>query len=153
MRILFFLFVFSIHLQSSAVTAPNFAFENTQLSDLKGSVVYLDFWASWCKPCRKSFPWMNDMHRKHSKDGLVILAVNLDKDHKLAQQFLEKIPAQFLIKYDPEGSVAGKYKIPGMPTSYLIGRDGQLKIAHQGFYSDKEASYETEILKLLNEQE
>lgn len=93
------------------------------------------------------------MHLKYAKDGLVILAVNLDKNPKLAQQFLNQIPAQFRVTYDPEGIVAGKYKIPGMPTSYLIGRDGELIIAHQGFHSDKKASYEAEIIKLLKEQE
>lgn len=151
MRILFFIFGICIHLQALALTAPNFSFQDTQLSDLKGKVVYLDFWASWCKPCRKSFPWMNDMHQKYSKDGLVILAVNLDKEHKLAQQFLSQIPAQFLVTYDPEGNIAKNYKIPGMPTSYLINRAGELKIAHQGFHLDKKTSYEAEILKLLNE--
>ena len=153
MRILFFIFGFCVQLQAHAFTAPNFSFDNTQLSDLRGKVIYLDFWASWCKPCRKSFPWMNDMHRKYSKNGLVILAVNLDKNPKLAEQFLDQIPAQFIVTHDPDGSVAAKYKIPGMPTSYLIGRDGELIIAHQGFHLDKKNGYEAEIVNLLSEKE
>ncbi|GAA6183973.1 TlpA disulfide reductase family protein [Aliiglaciecola sp. 2_MG-2023] len=151
MRLLLLTLFLLIHFQSSALPAPDFQLQDIKLSDYKGKVVYLDFWASWCKPCRKSFPWMNEMTRKYESEGLVVLAVNLDKDGKLAQKFLTKYPAQFKIAFDPQGSLASQYQIPGMPTSYLINRQGELVVAHKGFHVDKSASYEQEIVTLLNQ--
>lgn len=136
------------------VTAPDFAISvdklPEKLSDLTGQVVYLDFWASWCKPCRKSFPWMNIMQQKYGPQGLQIIAVNLDSDPALAKVFLDKVQADIPILYDPQGKIANDYKIIGMPSSYLIDRKGQLRTSHKGFFSKKESLYEQEILILLN---
>ncbi|MFA3791017.1 TlpA disulfide reductase family protein [Aliiglaciecola sp. SL4] len=151
MRILLLTLLLLVHLPSSAIPAPDFRLQDIQLSDYKGKVVYLDFWASWCKPCRKSFPWMNEISNKYASEGLVVLAVNLDTDAKLAQKFLRKYPAQFNIAYDPQGSLASQYKIPGMPTSYLINKQGELVVAHKGFHLDKSTSYEQEIVALLKQ--
>ena len=97
------------------ITAPDFAISNAQLpnklSDLAGQVVYLDFWASWCKPCRKSFPWMNQMQHKYAGKGLQIIAINLDTESSLAMNFLDKVPAQIPIIYDPEGNIASDYQL------------------------------------------
>jgi len=120
-----------------------------RLSDLRGKVVYLDFWASWCVPCRKSFPWMNEMHRRYSKDGLKIIAVNLDKDEKLASQFLADYPASFTIAYDPEGSSAEKFHVQAMPSSFLIDKQGKLHKTHLGFMENESAKMEAEIKALL----
>jgi thiol-disulfide isomerase/thioredoxin len=119
------------------------------LEQHKGDVIYLDFWASWCGPCRKSFPWMNDMQTKYKQQGFAIISINLDADHELAQSFLKDHPALFSVIYDPKGLTAKKYKIKGMPTSYLIGRDGQIKKAHTGFFINKINMYEDEIKQLL----
>jgi thiol-disulfide isomerase/thioredoxin len=121
-----------------------------KLALYKGQVIYLDFWASWCVPCRKSFPWMNAMQEKYKKDGFVVVAVNLDAEHEEAQRFLEKNTAVFDVVYDPKGETPKKYGVKGMPTSYLIGRDGKVKIAHTGFFSKKKPQYESEIQSLLN---
>lgn len=151
MRYLLFSVFFLFHFNADATPAPDFAFADQKLSDLKGNVVYLDFWASWCGPCKKSFPWLNQMHKLYAKQGLVILAVNVDKEPELAEAFLNKIPAEFLVTYDRSGDLAKTYRIPGMPTSFLIGRDGEIKSAHQGFHVDKKASYESQITTLLSE--
>lgn len=136
--------------------APNFTIESEQLSsslaELRGQVVYVDFWASWCKPCRKSFPWMNDMQAKYLKN-LQIVAINLDAEPELAAAFLEKVPATMPIVYDPQGDIATAYQLLGMPSSYLIDKKGKLRFAHKGFFTEKEALYENEISTLLNEQE
>lgn len=71
------------------------------LNDFRGKVLYIDFWASWCTPCRKSFPWLNQMQKRYKDAGLVVLAINLDKDYDLAHAFLTKYPAEFLVAYDP----------------------------------------------------
>lgn len=122
------------------------------LSAYKGKVVYLDFWASWCKPCRESFPWMNAIEDNYRDRGLVVIAVNLDHDRGLAQDFLQQNPADFKIVYDPGGTLAEKYKVGAMPTSVLIGRDGKIRFVHSGFHPDREREYLNHIGALLREK-
>lgn len=133
--------------------APDFTLPTDQgeihLSDLKGKVVYLDFWASWCGPCRKSFPWMNDIQSRYGDKGLVILAVNLDTDAAAARQFLEKYPAHFQVAYDSGGKAPALYDVKGMPSSFFINRDGQLHSAHQGFHDKDAAALEATVQSLL----
>lgn len=123
------------------------------LASLKGRVVYVDFWASWCGPCRESFPWMNQLHSRHEKDGLSILAVNVDQEPAKAQAFLRELPARFRIVPDPEGRLAQHYQLRGMPSSFVVDRQGRVRFAHVGFTSSKRAAYEDEILQLLKEKE
>jgi cytochrome c biogenesis protein CcmG, thiol:disulfide interchange protein DsbE len=101
---------------------------------LKGKVVYVDFWASWCAPCRESFPWMNRMQSELGHDGLVIIAVNVDREHADAEQFLRSHAAQFRIVYDPQGRLPEKFAVRGMPTSFLIDRNGHIQSRHEGFF-------------------
>ncbi|MER2491952.1 TlpA disulfide reductase family protein [Catenovulum sediminis] len=122
-----------------------------KLSDLKGQVVYLDFWASWCAPCRKSFPWMNDMQNKYQDKGFTVIAVTVDADKTLAEQFLQEVPANFPIVYDTESQIAQSYQLKGMPSSYLIDKNGQLRYVHVGFLTAKKKQYEDEIKGLLKE--
>jgi thiol-disulfide isomerase/thioredoxin len=139
------------------MAAPDFAISHDQLpnklSAIKGQVVYLDFWASWCKPCRKSFPWMNQMQQKYAEQGLQIIAINLDTEKQLAKAFLDKVPAHIPIIYDPEGNIASDYKLLGMPSSYLIDKNGIIRFSHQGFFTRSEPLYEQELVLLLNEKE
>jgi thiol-disulfide isomerase/thioredoxin len=123
------------------------------LESHKGKVVYLDFWASWCAPCRKSFPWMNAMHKKYAEDGLLVIGVNVDRDEKAAQKFLKKTPADFSIVYDPEGKLASQYKLEAMPSSFLFGRDGQLQDSHLGFRDGDGDRLEKMIVSLLHQQD
>lgn len=119
------------------------------LEQLRGKVVYLDFWASWCKPCVKSFPWMAEMKTAYQDKGLEIVAVNLDKDRKMADAFLEKVDINFQIAYDPAGDTASLYKLRGMPSSFLIGRDGKLYATHIGFRDKDKPKIEQAIKQLL----
>jgi thiol-disulfide isomerase/thioredoxin len=136
--------------------APDFVINTPHLPNslkgLQGKVIYVDFWASWCKPCRKSFPWMNDMQTKYPND-LQIIAINLDAEPELAAVFLATVTATMPIIYDPQGDIAKAYQLLGMPSSYLIDKKGKLRFAHKGFFSEKEALYENEINTLINEQE
>lgn len=122
------------------------------LSKEKGNVIYLDFWASWCVPCRKSFPWMNKVSEKFKSQGFSVISVNLDANHNLAEKFLEENPANFSVIYDPKGSIARHFKIKGMPSSMIIGRDGEIKQKHTGFFTNKIPEYEYEIEHLLSEE-
>jgi thiol-disulfide isomerase/thioredoxin len=125
------------------------------LSNYDGKVVIVDFWASWCVPCRRSFPWMNAMQNKYRGDGLVIIAVNLDRNAEDAARFLAKYPAKFEIVYDPEGALAKKYGVEVMPSSIIIGRNGESIERHAGFKVKRQDEYEATIraaLGLENEE-
>ena len=121
------------------------------LADYRGKVVVVDFWASWCAPCRQSFPWLNAMHDEYADDGLVILGVNTDIDAAEARQFLEEIPAKFEIVYDPEGELARDFGVVAMPSSYVYGRGGELDTRHLGFLRSRRDEYEAVIRRLIAE--
>jgi len=123
---------------------------NVQLEKLRGKVVYLDFWASWCLPCKKSFPWMNEMQQHYADQGFEIVAINLDKERKLADEFLAEVDVNFTIAYDESGQSASQYKLKGMPSSYLIGRDGKVYASHIGFKDKDKERLEQAIKNLLN---
>jgi cytochrome c biogenesis protein CcmG, thiol:disulfide interchange protein DsbE len=121
------------------------------LAALRGRVVYLDFWASWCPPCRKSFPWMSDMQARYGSQGLTVVAVNLDPDRALLAKFLATYPPGFTVAYDPMGGVAELYDVMGMPSSYLIDRAGRIQSRHIGFRDEDAAALEAKIRALLPE--
>ena len=133
----------------AAMPAFGSASETFNLSDYQGKVVILDFWASWCVPCRRSFPWMNEMQNKYGDDGLVIVAVNLDSEVSDAEAFLERYPADFSIYYDHERQLARQYGVEAMPSSFLIDREGTVVARHLGFKSADTDEYEAEIVALL----
>ena len=126
--------------------------EALDLDAYRGKVVVLDFWASWCVPCKRSFPWLNAMHARYGKEGLVIIGVNVDKDANEAKAFLEEYPAQFRIHYDPDGKLAEEYGVRGMPSSFVIGRDGQLAAQHLGFKVKKQVEYEATLAATLQQE-
>lgn len=121
------------------------------LSILEGKVVYLDFWASWCEPCRESFPWMAAMKEKYGSQGFEVVAINLDKERELADQFLQAMNVNFIVAFDAEGESAAKYSLRGMPGSYLIDRGGNIHASHLGFRDDDKAQLEMAIQKLLQQ--
>jgi thiol-disulfide isomerase/thioredoxin len=114
-----------------------------------GKVVVLDFWASWCVPCRRSFPWLNAMHDKYAEQGLVIVGINLDMERGDAAKFLEEYPAEFAIVYDENKELARQFDVVAMPSSYVIGRDGQLAAKHMGFKVKQQDEYEALIVGAL----
>ena len=114
-----------------------------------GKVVLLDFWASWCVPCRRSFPWMNEMQEKYAQEGLVIIAVNVDREVENAAAFLAEYPAEFEVIYDPDAALAKEYKIQVMPSSIIFGRDGASIDRHTGFKVKKQDEYEAVLRAAL----
>ena len=135
--------------------APDFklkgagAGETLTLSEFRGQFVYVDFWASWCAPCRQSFPWMNAMQRKFQDKGLRIVAINLDDADATSataiKNFLARSPANFKIAFDPFGVTPKAYGVLGMPTSFLIGKDGKVIFRHAGFKNADRDELETRI--------
>ena len=126
--------------------------EELNLSAYRGKVVYLDFWASWCGPCRQSFPWLSALERQYGSQNFVVLGVNVDHERRKADRFLEEVPADFAILYDPGGRLATEYMVSAMPSSFLIDRSGHIRYQHHGFSTKETADYERQITELLNEK-
>ena len=139
--------------QALAINAPDFSLpgdnKKVSLHDYRKKVVYVDFWASWCAPCKQSFPWMTEMQERYKKQGFEIIAINLDDDRDSALQFLERVSPGFTIAYDPEGKTAESYGLTVMPSSYLIDRKGQLTAVHKGFKTTDKHEMEEKIKSLL----
>lgn len=133
----------------AAIGSSRAADSALNLNDYHGQVVLLDFWASWCVPCRRSFPWMNQMQQKYGGQGLVIIGVNMDANAEDAAAFLQEYPAQFTIISDPDGELARRFEVEAMPSSYVIGRDGVVVATHMGFQVKKSDEYEEQIRQVL----
>lgn len=106
------------------------------LPDLKGKVVLVDFWASWCGPCKKSFPVMKELHDTYGPKGFVILAISLDEQKAAMDAFVKKATPPFAILHDSKGKIAELLAVDKMPTSYLVGADGKILSVHSGFEGD-----------------
>ena len=121
----------------------------TSLGQFSGKVVYLDFWASWCAPCRSSFPLLNKLHQKLKAQGFEVVAINLDEDKANAKKFLLDFPVDFTVLHDSKGSWADEYVIESMPTSFIIDQKGTIQKVHRGFASDDIHELEQKIVQLL----
>lgn len=117
--------------------------------ELKGKVTYVDFWASWCGPCKQSFPWLNEMQAKYGAKGFQVVGINLDKKRDDADKFLAETPASFTIAFDASGDSPKRFQIKGMPSSVLIGPDGKVIAAHNGFREEERKELEERIAKAL----
>lgn len=140
----------------AADAAPDFALKNigggnVRLSEQRGEVVLLNFWASWCGPCRQEMPVLDTLHQRYNKLGFSVIGVNVDKDRALAEKILKDIPVTFAILLDDTGSVSSSFNVSAMPTSVLIDRDGNMRYLHKGYKPGYEQEYETEIKELLRE--
>ncbi len=141
------------HALEVGTKAPDFELPGAQgpvkLSTTTGSLIYVDFWASWCGPCKQSFPWMNAMQEKYKAQGLKIIGVNLDAKSEDAKKFLEQNPAKFTVAFDPKGVLPKSYGVRGMPTSFLIGKNGKIISQHLGFNAADSEKLEKEIKAAL----
>lgn len=115
-----------------------------ELAQYRGQVVYVDFWASWCGPCRQSFPFMNQLHSELGDKGLTVLAINLDEEAADAQSFLANHAASFKVVGGANQDCAAAFNVEAMPSSYLIDRAGKLRYVHHGFRAG-----DAEVLRTL----
>ena len=129
----------------------SFALEGKMPETTKGKVVLVDFWASWCGPCKESFPVMDELQKQYGQKGLVILAVNLDDDEAAMQDFLKSHPVTFTVVRDARKKMVSMVNIASMPSSFVLGPDGKVAAIHKGFHG-KETSkqYAKEIEGLLS---
>jgi thiol-disulfide isomerase/thioredoxin len=129
--------------------APSPAEDLLDLSSWRGRVVLVDFWASWCVPCRRSFPWLQSMLSLHGAEGLVVVAVNVGESREDADAFSRGFANDFEYRYDPEGRLADALGVEAMPSSILFDREGRPIWRHAGFDDEDRAEYERHIVSLL----
>lgn len=121
-------------------------------ADLRGKVLLVDFWASWCGPCKLSFPVLNELHTKYGSQGLVIVGISVDDAKKAMETFLRKTPAQFPVLHDGGHQLVSQVEVATMPTSFLIDRSGVVRFIHTGFHGEKtRADYIREVESLLKD--
>lgn len=125
--------------------------EQVTVDKLNGKVLYLDFWASWCKPCKKSFPFMNELTETYPEDSFQVIAINMDEKKEDAQEFLNKLPAEFGIYLNPENTLATALEVPGLPVAYIIDKKGNIVARHIGFNDRKKAKKHKQISYLLEQ--
>lgn len=141
--------------QAQAVGAPAPAMQLPGLAGpvdsaaLAGKVVVVDFWASWCAPCKRSFPWWNEMQAKYGARGLQVVAVNVDRQRAAADGVLAAGAPRFLVAFDPAGETPRRWDVKAMPTSVVVGGDGRVALRHEGFKDEDRAVLEAAIVAAL----
>ena len=136
--------------------APDFtlrsrAGETVSLSELRGDVVMINFWATWCGPCRQEMPHLEALHQRYGDLGFKLLGVNVEKDSRLSDKFLKETPVTFDILFDPESGVSELYDVIAMPSTVLVDRNGNMRYIHHGYQPGYENEYQTQIRALLRE--
>jgi thiol-disulfide isomerase/thioredoxin len=136
--------------------APNFTLKsmdgkNLKLSEMTGNVVLINFWASWCGPCREEMPLLNALHKKYAPLGFTVLGVNVEEQLDGARGFLSNVPVDFPILLDNENKVSKQYKVVAMPTTVVVDRDGNMRYLHEGYKPGDEKKYRQMVKKLVRE--
>ncbi|MBN8551155.1 MAG: TlpA family protein disulfide reductase [Deltaproteobacteria bacterium] len=134
--------------------SPEFALhsldqKSTKLSEYRGKVILLDFWASWCGPCKESLPWLQSMQEKYGQRGFQVIAVNVDQNSDDAKSMLKELGVSLLTLLDPAGVTPEMYDLQSMPSSFLIDREGKIRIVHSGFSRSDREPLEHAIVSLL----
>lgn len=124
---------------------------NLRLAELRGDVVLLNFWATWCGPCRQEMPKLDELYQRYQSAGFTVLGVNVETDSAAADKLLKKIPVTFPILYDTDSTASKLYDVDAMPTSVLIDRNGQMRYLHRGYKPGYEEMYRQQIKELLRE--
>jgi peroxiredoxin len=140
----------------SAPSAPEFKLANRAggelaLSGLRGQVVMINFWASWCGPCRQEFPALDEMYRKYKPMGFAMVGINVESEKADAERFLSARPVSFPILFDPDNRVSGSYGVSAMPTTVLVDRKGHIRWLHRAYKPGDEAEYIAQIRAMLRE--
>ena len=137
-------------------SAPDFTLKslggkNLKLSEMAGNVVLINFWASWCGPCREEMPLLNALHKKYEPLGFTVFGVNVEEDVKAAKGFLKNFPVDFPVLLDNTNQVSKQYKVIAMPTTVVVDRDGNMRYLHQGYKSGDEVKYRQMVKTLVRE--
>ncbi len=139
------------------VSAPDFTLksrsgENLRLSEYRGQVVLINFWASWCGPCRQEMPLLDQLHGKYAPLGFTVLGVNVDQDQAQARAMLERIPVSFPVVFDNGSNISKLYDVIAMPTTVIVDRNGEARYLHRGYKPGDEEQYQRHVRALLMER-
>ena len=148
--------VAGVHAGTDSGPAPDFALksnsgENLRLSEFQGEVVMINFWASWCGPCRQEMPLLDELYTQYQPLGFTILGVNVEEDSSKARQMLKENPVNFPILFDTKSEVSKLYNVVAMPSTVLVDRDGRVRYLHQGYKPGYEESYQQQVRALIRE--
>lgn len=137
-------------------TAPDFTLKqktggNFRLSEHRGDVLFINFWASWCGPCRQEMPILDELHSRYRSAGFKVVGITIDEDRSKADAMLEKIPVTFPVLYDAQSSVSELFDVDAMPTSILVDRNGKMRFLHRGYKPGYEVDYRNQIKELIRE--
>lgn len=140
----------------AAESAPDFTLKsrdgkNVRLSDLRGQVVMLNFWASWCGPCRQEMPILDELSKRYGRAGFTLLGVNVEQDSSLGEKYLQDTPVSFPILWDTASTASKLYNVDAMPSTVLIDRDGKIRYLHKGYKPGYEDEYKKQIKELIRE--
>ncbi|MEP7245104.1 MAG: TlpA disulfide reductase family protein [Gammaproteobacteria bacterium] len=140
----------------SSAPAPDFSLEarggkTINLSQFKGQVVMINFWATWCGPCRQEMPLLESIYKQYNKAGFTLLGVNVEPDSKPAEDWLKQTPVSFPVLFDKQSKVSKLYEVSGMPSTVIVDRKGKVRVIHHGYKPGDENEYMTSIRALLRE--
>lgn len=136
--------------------APDFTLKaldgsNVKLNELRGTVVLVNFWASWCGPCRTEMPLLDNLYREYRDYGFTVLGINLDEEHSQALKLLDKVPVTFPVLFDPDNRTSETFAVDAMPTTVLIDRNGVVRHHHRGYKEGFMDKYEQQVKELVLE--
>ena len=137
-------------------TAPDFALksstgENLRLSEYRGDVVMINFWATWCGPCRQEMPLLDELYTRYQRVGFNLLGVNIDDDSRRAMQMIEELGVNFPVLFDAKKEVSKLYEVDAMPVTVLVDREGNVRYVHHGYKPGYEDKYLDQVRSLLRE--
>ncbi|WP_421851220.1 TlpA disulfide reductase family protein [Novosphingobium sp.] len=135
----------------AGICTPAEAAALLDLAKYRGKVVYVDFWASWCGPCKLSFPFMQQLAARYPASDLAVVTVNVDRQRGAADAFLRQVKSSLPVIYDAAGDLAQTWKVTDMPTSLVFDRKGAMRFRHQGFFPGKAREYEGHVAQLVRE--
>jgi thiol-disulfide isomerase/thioredoxin len=146
----------TIAFAAATTPAPDFTLksstgENVRLAEQHGQVVMLNFWASWCGPCRQEMPLLDGISKKYGKMGCVLYGINVEQDNKDAKKMLKDLGVSFSILFDPESKLSSLYSVDAMPTSVMIDKKGQIRYVDRGYKAGDENKYREQIMELIRE--
>lgn len=124
---------------------------NVKLSELRGEVVMINFWASWCGPCRQEMPLLDALYQKYKDYGFTLLGINVDENREAAEKLLGQVPVSFPVLFDPTSSVTELYDVDAMPSTILVDRDGNMRYLHRGYKPGYEKYYDDQVKALVLE--
>ena len=146
----------SLAVAAGNAQAPGFSLPDKSggpvaLKDFDGQVVLINFWASWCGPCREEMPLLDELYQRYEPLGFTMLGINVEEDTVAAEKFLQGMPVNFPVLFDRENSVSKLYDVIAMPSTVIVGRDGSIKYIHHGYESGDENVYQDQIRQALRE--